>query len=129
MFDLFQAADPIVLCYSNVEAAKRWWIKTFDCKQVPVPTDWDNPCPSDVALKLPGCEEPAVLLSSREEVQQAGLEAPKTVPIIFCSKLKKAQEVLGNRGVTVSPIQDGGDTQFFEIRDPEGNVIEICTEP
>ncbi len=125
MFDLFQVADSVVLCYSNVEAGKRWWIEAFDCKQVPVPADWENTGPSDIALKLPGDEEPTILLSSREG---SDLES-RTVPIIFCSKLKKAQEVLRNRGVTVGPIQDGGDTQFFEIRDSEGNVIEICTEP
>src|SRR5438067_4561042 len=104
MFNLFQAADGVVLCYSNAEAAKRWWIETFDCKQVSVPADWDNTCPSDIALKLPGDEEPTVLLSSREGSE---LES-RTVPIIFCSKLKKAQELLLNRGVTVGPIQDGG---------------------
>lgn len=26
-------------------------------------------------------------------------------------------------------IQEAGGTQFFEVRDPEGNVVEICEEP
>ena len=29
----------------------------------------------------------------------------------------------------VGPIQPGGGTEFFEVRDPEGNSIEICKEP
>jgi hypothetical protein len=29
----------------------------------------------------------------------------------------------------VGPIQDSGDTQFFEIRDTEGHLFEICEEP
>jgi hypothetical protein len=49
--------------------------------------------------------------------------------VIFCDKLKKGLEQLTNRGVLPGPIQDGGDTQFFEIRDTEGNVIQICKEP
>ena len=36
---------------------------------------------------------------------------------------------LSSRGVLPGPIQDGGDIQFFEIRDTEGHLIEICKEP
>jgi hypothetical protein len=49
--------------------------------------------------------------------------------IIFCSKLKKAHEYLRGRGAAAGPIQDSGGAEFFEVRDPEGNVIEICKEP
>jgi hypothetical protein len=48
---------------------------------------------------------------------------------VFCTNLKKAHEYLLARGVTAGQIQDGGGTQFFELRDLEGNVIEICKEP
>jgi catechol 2,3-dioxygenase-like lactoylglutathione lyase family enzyme len=123
--------DSIALCYSNVEAAKRWWIETLGCKQVKLPANWDDPLPSDVALMLPGDTDPTIALSDQAEVQRAGLERPNDRVIIFCSKrkLEKAHEHLRNRGASPGPIQDGGGTQFFEIRDPEGNVIEICGEP
>jgi hypothetical protein len=49
--------------------------------------------------------------------------------VLFCEKLKKGDEQLASRGVLVGPIQGGGDTQFFEIRDTEGNVIQVCKEP
>jgi catechol 2,3-dioxygenase-like lactoylglutathione lyase family enzyme len=123
-------ADSVALSYSNVEAAKQWWIDTFGCKVVRVPQDWDNPLPSDVALTLPSDSEPTVLLSSQSEVEQARFDRPSPVATsIFCDKLKKAHEQLSSRGVLVGPIRDGGDMQFFEIRDPEGHLIEICKEP
>ena len=122
------SSDSIILCYSNVDAGKRWWIETFGCKAAKLP-DWDNPLPSDIALTLPGNDEPTILLSDQTEMRQAGLDAPTTVPIIFCSKLQKAYEYVSARGIMAGPIQDGGDTQFFEIRDAEGNNIEICAEP
>ncbi len=123
-------SDSVVLWYSNVDAAKNWWVNAFDCKQAKVPTDWDNPLPSDVALKLPGYDEPTVLLSDRTEAKQAGIDrSSSVVPVIFSDKLKKAHEHLSSRGVLPGPIQSGGDTEFFEIRDIEGNVIEICKEP
>jgi hypothetical protein len=122
--------DSLVLSYSDIQAAKQWWINAFDCKVATVPPHWDNPLPSDVALKLPGNNEPTILLNSRTEVEQAGFDRPSpVVSVIFCDKLKKAYEHLSNRGIVVGPIQDGGDMQFFEIRDTERNLIQICKEP
>jgi len=122
--------DSVTLAYADVEAAKRWWLNAFDCKVVSIPSDWDCPLPSDVALQLPGHDAPAILLNSKVEVEQAGFERPSPLAsVIFCNKLKKGYDHLASRGVLAGPIQDGGDTEFFEIRDAEGNVIQICKEP
>jgi catechol 2,3-dioxygenase-like lactoylglutathione lyase family enzyme len=123
------SADSIAICCANVDATKRWWIEVFECKPTKLPADWDEPLPSNVALKLPGTAEPVILLSNRAEVQQAGLALRTDRPILFCGKLERAHEYLEGRGASPGPIQDGGGTQFFEVRDPEGNVIEICKEP
>ena len=121
--------DSVTLAYSDIESAKRWWIGTFDCKPVSVPSDWDCQLPSDVALQLPGSDAPTILLSSKSEIDQAGMQRPSDLTaVIFCERLNKGHEQLMNRGVLPGPIQDGGDTQFFEIRDSEGNVIQICKE-
>jgi glyoxalase/bleomycin resistance protein/dioxygenase superfamily protein len=122
--------DSLTLAYSDVEGAKRWWIDAFGCKVVREPSGWDCPLPSDVALQLPGHDAPTILLNAEAEVEQAGYERPSPLgSVIFCEKLKKGHEQLASRGVPVGPIQDGGDTQFFEIRDTEGNVIQVCKEP
>jgi hypothetical protein len=122
-------ADTVALNYSNIDAAKKWWIDAFDCEVAKVPPEWDNPLPSDVALKFPGTSEPTILLSAQAEVEQAGFERPlPVVSVIFCDKLKKAYDQLSSRGILAGPIQDGGDMQFFEIRDAEGHLIEICKE-
>ncbi len=122
--------DSVALSYSNVEAAKQWWIDAFGCKVVKVPQAWDDPLPSDVALTLPGDSEPTILLSAQSEVDQAHFDRPPPVATsIFATNLKKAHEHLSSRGVLAGPIQDGGDMQFFEIRDSEGHLIEICKEP
>jgi hypothetical protein len=119
-------ADSIVLVYADVLAAKKWWITAFDCKELPFPSDrWDNPRPSDVALKFPGTDEPTVLLSSRSEGGE-----PSEHPIIFTSKVKKAYEHLRARGVVAAgPVHDEWGIQLFQITDSEGNAIEICKEP
>jgi hypothetical protein len=121
--------DSVVVSYSAVEAAKAWWIATFDCKQVNIPKDWDNPLPSDIALSLPGHDAPTILLCDAGEAKSANADRSSSTPIIFSDKLKKAREHLSSRGVLCGPITDGGDAQFFELRDIEGHTIEICTEP
>jgi hypothetical protein len=110
--------DSVALSYLNVEAAKQWRIDTFGCKVVRVPQDWDNPLPSDVALTLPNDSEPTILLSTQSEVEQARFDRPSPVAtVIFCDKLKKGHEHLSSHGVLAGPIRDGGDMQFFEVRD------------
>jgi len=122
-------ADSVALSYSNVEAARQWWTETFGCKVAKVPRDWDNSLPSDVVLTLPGDSDATILLSAQSEVARAGFDRPSPVAtVIFCDKLKKAHEHLSSRGVLAGPIQDGGAMQFFEIRDTEGHLIEICKE-
>ncbi len=50
-------------------------------------------------------------------------------PILFTGKIEKAYEYLRSRGPVPGAIQELGGARFFEIRDPEGHTIEICTEP
>jgi hypothetical protein len=116
--------DSIVMSYSDVNAAKQWWITAFDCKQVPVPDDWDEPLPSDIAPQFSGDDVPRVLLSSRSEGRE-----PSGHPSIFTGKLKKAYDHLRNCGILAGAIHADGGTELFEISDPEGNVIEVCKEP
>jgi hypothetical protein len=74
--------------------------------------------------------ELTILLGAQSEAEQANFERPSPVATsIFCDKLKKAHEHLSNRGVLAGPIQDGSDMHFFEIRDTERHLIEICKEP
>jgi len=115
--------------YANLDAAKRWWIEVFECKQVPLP-EWNDPLPSDIALKLPRFAfEPSILLRDRSEAGPAEDATPVRNQMIFCERFEKAHEYLGSWGGTVDPIQDVRGGKFFHIRDCEGNVIEICKEP
>jgi len=126
---LFQVqTGSIVLVCSNLDLVKQWWMKMFDSKQVKVPDYWDDPLPSDIALELPGDDEPTILLNDEAEVRQAGFQRENEHPILFCRKLRKAHEYLTRKGASPGPMQESG-AKFFEIRDPGGIVIEICEEP
>ena len=47
-------------------------------------------------------------------------------PMLFTKKIGKMKEVLAARGVEVGPInRDASGAQYFEMHDPEGNLIEV----
>src|SRR6266481_1974635 len=92
------SADSLVMCYSNVEVAKRWWIEQFECKHMEVPANWDDPLPSDVPLRLPGNDEPTILLCDQREVLEAGFDRTNQHPLLFSPRLKKAREHLTLKG-------------------------------
>jgi len=49
--------------------------------------------------------------------------------ILFTKKLHKMQRVLFTRGISAGLVkQDRQGTRYFEIRDPEGNTIEVIEE-
>lgn len=85
--------------------------------------------PSDIALRLPGCEVPTILLRDRRyEPEYPGGTAGER-PLIFCSNVRKAHSFLQERGADPGPVQSGGGAEYFELQDREGNLIEVCTEP
>ena len=121
--------DSVSIDCTSVDTARQWWIQMFDCRAVKPPENWDNPLPSDVALTLPGYDEPAILLVSEAERRLAGYARSEERPIVFCKKVKKARDFLERKGANPTPIKEQGGAKFFEIQDPEGNTIEICEEP
>lgn len=51
-------------------------------------------------------------------------------PILFTKNINKARDYVSSHGAAVGPIErDAQGTPYFEIRDLEGNVIEVCEEP
>jgi hypothetical protein len=116
-----------VLVCSNVEQTMQWLIKIFDCKQVEVPEYWDNRLPSDVALGLPGDDEPTILLNDEAEVRRAGFQRENEHPSSSATS-SKAYEFLSRKGAAPGPMRESG-ARFFEVREPGGIVIEVCEDP
>jgi hypothetical protein len=54
---------------------------------------------------------------------------PDHTPIFFTKKLLKMRDILTARGVSPGSIEkDRQGTNFFQIHDPEGNVLEVVEE-
>lgn len=61
--------DSIALCYSDLAAAKRWWIQSSIARKRRYLTIGNCTLQSDVALRLLGHKVPTILLSDWTEVR------------------------------------------------------------
>ncbi len=60
----------------------------------------------------------------------AGKPTEELRPLLYTTNIKKAREFLNSRGAAPGEIEkDAQGTSYFEIRDPEDNVVEVCEEP
>jgi catechol 2,3-dioxygenase-like lactoylglutathione lyase family enzyme len=65
----------------------------------------------------------SVVLATRSSM------APPKTPMLFTKKISKIRNVLVARGVEVGSVErDRQGTRYFDIHDPEGNLIEFVEE-
>jgi catechol 2,3-dioxygenase-like lactoylglutathione lyase family enzyme len=104
----------------DVAAATAWYKEKLGLHQMNVEMDEGEGC---VALGFPKSDWAVTLGPPGKPTQEL-------TPLLYSSNVKKAREFLNSRGVSVGEIQqDRQGTHYFEMRDLEGNVIEISDEP
>lgn len=118
---LLAIADSFYIGVLDVAAATSWYIEKLGLQKVPVEMDDPEGC---VALGFSKKDQTCITLGPR------GRPADGTTPMLYASNIRKAREALGSRGVNVGDVQeDRQGTHYFEMRDLEGNVIEVSEEP
>ena len=101
----------------NLNAAIAWYIDKFELTKSKKPIDEEI---GDVAL-----------VSNDGKIFIAmGAPNPANVEtrIFNVRKIEKAREWIESRGISMGPLLTDGQNQYFEIRDLENNMIEICQE-
>jgi catechol 2,3-dioxygenase-like lactoylglutathione lyase family enzyme len=117
---LFRNGGANYMPVSDLEAATVWYKEMFGVKPVSVDLDDAEGC---LALGI-SPEECLFVLGP------LGKSSGELVGRLFTSNLKKAREHLLAKTIDADEIQrDAQGTQFFAIRDIEGNPIEISEEP
>ena len=103
----------------DLAAATAWYIEKIGLRKIDIEMDEPEGC---IALGF-SKDEYAFTLGPQ------GKPTEELTPRLYASNVKKASEFLSSRGVNVGEIhQDEQGTHYFEIRDLEGNGIEICEE-
>src|SRR5579864_285192 len=103
----------------DLAVAASWYAKIFGLRQRP--TQFDD---GQKGIELTLSEEIYFVLGPRD------VPTDHETLMLYTSRIEKARDYLSSRGVNVDEIQqDRQGTRFFEMRDLESNVIEICEEP
>jgi catechol 2,3-dioxygenase-like lactoylglutathione lyase family enzyme len=110
------------IAVADAASASSWYIDKLGLRKVDIELDEGEGCialgfsKDDCALVLGPTGKPA--------------NPDELTVMLYASNVKKAREFLSARGVNVGDIQqDRQGTHYFEMRDPEGNVIEVSEEP
>jgi catechol 2,3-dioxygenase-like lactoylglutathione lyase family enzyme len=118
---LLTIADSFYIGVLDLAAATAWYIEKLGLQEVSVEMDDPEGC---AALGFSKNDETAICLGPR------GKPTDGTTPMLYASNVKKAREALSSQSVNVGDIQqDRQGTPYFEIRDLEGNLIEVSEEP
>jgi hypothetical protein len=96
-----------------------WYVEKLGLREIEVEMDESEGC---VALGFSN-DEYIVALGP------AGKLTAELRPLLFTTNIKKAKDFLNSRGAGLGEIEQGAQGHYFEIRDPEGNVIEVSEEP
>lgn len=104
----------------NLDAAVAWYIEKLGLRKNKVDLDDGDDC---VALGFEKDDVAVVLGPVGKPTDESG-------PLLYSSKLAKARNLLNSRGIATTELrEDRQGTHFFEMRDLEGNVIEVCEMP
>jgi len=120
MSRLFSASGANYVGVRNLAVAASWYKEKLAVREINVEMDDGEGC---IALGF-SKDEAALVLGP------AGKPTDELRPMFNASNMKKAREFLISRGLSVGEIQqDRQGTHYFEMRDLEGNVLEIFEEP
>jgi catechol 2,3-dioxygenase-like lactoylglutathione lyase family enzyme len=109
----------ITVPVDNLEAAARWYAEKLNLQNEGYKQDETSGFYQVVSRDA----LTRIVLVSREE-------GGEDRPILNTDNAAKAREWLQSRGVNAGPVEtDRQGTHFFEMRDLEENLIEICEEP
>jgi|SRR5882672_275909 len=116
---LYSGGSANYIGVADIAAATAWYIDKLGLRKVEAEPDDGKDC---IALGF-AHDDRAIYLGPLAHSSE------EFTHMLNSSNLKKTREFLISRGVNVTEIQqDRQRTHYFEMRDLEGNVIEICEE-
>jgi len=109
-----------VIKVNNLASTSNWYTDKLGLRKLRVQSGHGS-----LALKFSEGDQPLVLVTD-ETVTPLFVPHP---PVLLSRKIGKAREALLSTGIAAGSIRvDAGGTSYFEVRDPEGNEIEVCAQ-
>ena len=119
----FHFIGPITVPVKDPKAAARWYegVLNLNCT-----VGWD--------MAPTGMYSPTDAANPEPQIVFVSVDAPLAPtltkhPIIFARNIEEAHRWMTNQTATTGPLQtDSGGNRFFDFRDLDGNVIEVCQD-
>lgn len=118
MSRLFERIDTVFLQVRDFDKAIQWYTETFGFT-----VRWRHDEGGFAALNVG--ETPLTIVRLEE-----GAELPTTKQAFFNFYVKDVEEahrVLVGAGADCDAIQDPGGVKYFDFRDPDGNLLSVCS--
>ncbi|RHW35214.1 hypothetical protein D1B32_00925 [Oceanobacillus profundus] len=113
---LIERIDTICLPVSNVAKASTWYQDVLGFREVF----------SDNSYRILKIGDSNVPLTIEENRTSKALQANQVYPIFYTQHIKQVFDHLTDKNVNVTAIQDDGVNQFFNLYDPDGNLLQMC---
>jgi len=111
---------PTYVAVRDVAAASPWYTDKLGLREL-APSEETRR--DRITLKFSADTDPLILVPKDPIL-------PRSVPVLFSRRIRKVRERLIANGVSAGPVQqDRQGTTFFELRDGEGNTIEVSEQP
>jgi catechol 2,3-dioxygenase-like lactoylglutathione lyase family enzyme len=101
----------------NLESASSWYVEKLGLRKLAESPE------GTIEFKFKAEDVPLILVPHDKFY-------PRTTPMLYTRKIQKAWHALSSRGVHAGVIErDRQGTHSFEVRDSEGNRLEVSEEP
>lgn len=118
---LFKRLDTVIIRVRDLEKAKDWYTEVLEME-----VGFESNEGEKIAVLNVGEGTPITLYELKEGEIVAEESKATSYPIFYPENIDDTYEVLTNRGVSLSRIEDDGGTRFFSFRDLDGNYLEVC---
>ncbi|MEO5936381.1 MAG: hypothetical protein ABIP81_04125 [Terriglobales bacterium] len=125
---LFYVQEPVFISYNKLEASIVWYMENLGCRKPAKDEAQDDDGKPLENVLLLGDDYAGTVIFCGADVESPST-VPITVPIINTRKIEQAHRFLSERGVSCGAVQrDRSGRAYFEFRDLDDNVIEVCDE-
>jgi catechol 2,3-dioxygenase-like lactoylglutathione lyase family enzyme len=115
---LLQGIDTVIIRVSDVNLSKKWYSEKLGLTPI-----WDD---SNLKLVLMDTGSPTSLTLWQTDEKIHSNKNTASYPIFRTLDAKASRNELLNSGVDVSEIIEDEVVKFFQIYDPDGNILEAC---
>jgi len=115
---LLQGIDTVIIRVSNVNLSKKWYSEKLGLTPI-----WDD---SNLKLVVMDTGSPTSLTLWQTDEKIHSNKNTASYPIFRTLDAKASRNELLNSGVDVSEIIEDEVVKFFQIYDPDGNILEAC---